>query len=104
MGERGYLIEDGTIDWAEKRVQQLTEAEISIGCALEKLELVPRDLRDGAFLMDDQPDSDVMRSYADDIEKVYQDLKKAFDGMVKDRKAIQRGIRKYKEARHEWTA
>lgn len=100
----GYEIEDGTLKWAETRVQQLTEAEISIGCAIERLESVPTDLRDGALLMDDQPDSDVMRSYADDVEKLYKDLKKTFDGMVKDRKAIRKGIRKYKEARHEWTA
>ena len=97
----GYEIEDGTLKWAETRVQQLTEAEISIGCAIERLESV---LRDGALLMDDQPDSDVMRSYADDVEKLYKDLKKTFDGMVKDRKAIQKGIRKYKEARHDWSA
>lgn len=100
----GYEIEDGTLKWAETRVQQLTEAEISIGCAIERLESVPTDLRDGALLMDDQPDSDVMRSYADDVEKLYKDLKKAFDGMVRDRKAIQKGIRKYKEARHDWSA
>ena len=100
----GYEIEDGTLKWAETRVQQLTEAEISIGCAIERLESVPTDLRDGALLMDDQPDSDVMRSYADDVEKLYKDLKKTFDGMVKDRKAIQKGIRKYKEARHDWSA
>ena len=100
----GYEIEDGTLKWAETRVQQLTEAEISIGCAIERLESVPTDLRDGALLMDDQPDSDVMRSYANDVEKLYKDLKKTFDNMVKDRKAIQKGIRKYKEARHDWSA
>lgn len=100
----GYEIEDGTLKWAETRVQQLTEAEISIGCAIERLESVPTDLRDGALLMDDQPDSDVMRSYANDVEKLYKDLKKTFDGMVRDRKAIQKGIRKYKEARHDWSA
>lgn len=100
----GYEIEDGTLKWAETRVQQLTEAEISIGCAIERLESVPTDLRDGALLMDDQPDSDVMRSYANDVEKLYKDLKKTFDDMVKDRKAIQKGIRKYKEARHDWSA
>lgn len=99
----GYEIEDGTLKWAETRVQQLTEAEISIGCAIERLESVPTDLRDGALLMDDQPDSDVMRSYANDIEKLYKNLKKTFDDMVKDRKAIQKGIRKYKEARHDWS-
>lgn len=99
----GYEIEDGTLKWAETRVQQLTEAEISIGCAIERLESVPTDLRDGALLMDDQPDSDVMRSYANDVEKLYKDLKKTFDDMVKDRKAIQKGIRKYKEARHDWS-
>lgn len=99
----GYEIEDGTLKWAETRVQQLTEAEISIGCAIERLESVPTDLRDGAFLMDDQPDSDVMRSYANDVEKLYKDLKKTFDDMVKDRKAIQKGIWKYKEARHDWS-
>lgn len=100
----GYEVEDGTLKWAETRVQQLTEAEISIGCAIERLESVPTDLRDGALLMDDQPDSDVMRSYANDVEKLYKDLKKTFDGMVRDRKAIQKGIRKYKEARHDWSA
>lgn len=100
----GYEIEDGTLKWAETRVQQLTEAEISVGCAIERLESVPTDLRDGALLMDDQPDSDVMRSYANDVEKLYKDLKKTFDDMVKDRKAIQKGIRKYKEARHDWSA
>lgn len=100
----GYEIKDGTLKWAETRVQQLTEAEISIGCAIERLESVPTDLRDGALLMDDQPDSDVMRSYANDVEKLYKDLKKTFDGMVRDRKAIQKGIRKYKEARHDWSA
>lgn len=99
----GYEIEDGTLKWAETRVQQLTEAEISIGCAIERLESVPTDLRDGALLMDDQPDSDVMRSYANDVEKLYKDLKKTFDDMVRDRKAIQKGIRKYKEARHDWS-
>lgn len=99
----GYEIEDGTLKWAETRVQQLTEAEISIGCAIERLESVPTDLRDGALLMDDQPDSEVMRSYANDVEKLYKDLKKTFDDMVKDRKAIQKGIRKYKEARHDWS-
>ena len=99
----GYEIEDGTLKWAETRVQQLTEAEISIGCAIERLESVPTDLRDGALLMEDQPDSEVMRSYANDVEKLYKDLKKTFDDMVKDRKAIQKGIRKYKEARHDWS-
>lgn len=99
----GYEIEDGTLKWAETRVQQLTEAEISIGCAIERLESVPTDLIDGALLMDDQPDSDVMRSYANDVEKLYKDLKKTFDDMVKDREAIQKGIRKYKEARHDWS-
>lgn len=100
----GYEIEDGTLKWAETRVQQLTEAEISIGCAIERFESVPTDLRDGALLMDDQPDSEVMRSYANDVEKLYKDLKKTFDDMVKDRKAIQKGIRKHKEARHDWSA
>ncbi|MBP5295179.1 MAG: hypothetical protein J6Y95_05605 [Lachnospiraceae bacterium] len=99
----GYEIEDGTLKWAKTRVQQLTEAEISIGCAIERLESVPTDLRDGALLMDDQPDSEVMRSYANDVEKLHKDLKKTFDDMVKDRKAIQKGIRKYKEARHDWS-
>ena len=98
----GYVFDSGTIDWAEKRVQQLTEAEMSIGCAIEKMEGVPGDLRDGAFLMDDQPDSDVMRSYALDIEKLYKDLKRTFTRMVRDRKAIQTGIRKFKEAHHDY--
>lgn len=103
MGNRGYTIDDGTIDWAEKRVRQLNEAEISIGWALEKLELVPGGLRDGAFLMEDQPDSDIMRSFAADAEKLASDLKKRFRSMLKDRDEIRKGIRKYKEAHHEWT-
>ena len=98
----GYVIDGGTLRWAEKRVQQVSEAEIEIGCVLERLEGMPKDLRSGAYLMDDQPDSDVMRSFAMDLEKLYTDLRQRFNAMVKDRKAIQKGIRKYKEARHEW--
>lgn len=95
----GYLIEAGTLDWAEKRVQQLKEAEVEIGCALEHLEIVPKDLRAGALLMYDQPDSDVMESFAMDLDNLFADLQKRFNAMVRDRKAIQTGIRKYEERR-----
>lgn len=98
----GYTIEKDNVRWARTRVQQLKEARLEIGCVVEKLEGIPKDLRGGALLMDDQPDSDVIRSYADDYEKLYKGLRKTFSGMEKDLKALQTGIRKYEEASHDY--
>ena len=97
----GYVIEKGTIRWARERVRQLEEARIEIGCAVERLEGIPKDLRGGALLMDDQPDSDVIRSFADDYEKLNKELTKAFSGMEKDLKALRTGIRKYEVKNHD---
>lgn len=98
----GYVIEKGTVRWARTRVQQLEEARVEIGCVIERLEGVPKDLRGGALLMDDQPDSDVIRSYADDYEKLFKELKRTFSGMEKDLKALRTGIRKYEVASHDY--
>ncbi len=98
----GYVIEKGTIQWARKRVQQLQEARLEIGNAVDRAESIPTDLRGGALLMDDQPDSDVMRSFADDYDKLNKQLQKAFSGMEKDLKALRTGIRKYEEASHDY--
>ena len=97
----GYVIEKDTVRWARTRVQQLEEARLEIGCAVEKLEGIPSNLRAGAFLMEDQPDADVMRSFADDVEKLYAQLNKAFSGMEKDLKALRTGIRKYEVKNHD---
>lgn len=94
----GYTIDKGTIQWARKRVQQLEEARLEIGNAVEHAEGIPPGLRSGALLMDDQPDSDVMRSFADDYEKLNAELKKTLAGLEKELKAIKTGIRKYEEA------
>lgn len=98
----GYTIDKGTISWARERVRQLEEARLEIGCVVERIDEIPKNLRDGALLMDDQPDSDMIRSFADDYEKLYEELKKTFSRMEKDLKALRTGIRKYEEASHDY--
>ena len=97
----GYAISKGTVRWARTRVQQLEEARVEIGCAIERLEGIPSDLKGGAILMENQPESDVMISFADDISKTLKDLKKAFSAMEKDLKALRTGIRKYEVNNHD---
>lgn len=98
----GYTIDKGTISWARERVRQLEEARLEIGCVVERIDEIPKNLRDGALLMDDQPDSDVIRSFADDYEKLYKGLHKVFSGMEKDLKALRIAIRKYEVASHDY--
>ena len=92
-----YQIYEGTIKWAKKRVRQLTDAETSIGCAIEILECVPKELEEGAALMDDQFDSDMFRSYAMDIQRLFEQLSERFEAMKKDRDMIRRGIIQYEK-------
>ena len=93
-----YEIEAGTVAWARKRVQQLEYAEPEIGEALSYMNMAIDDLRAGADKMDDQPQSDAIRSYANDIEKQVKSLEAMFKkDIVNDRKAIVAGIRIYEE-------
>lgn len=98
----GYTIDKGTISWARERVRQLEEARLEIGCVVERIDEIPKNLRGGALLMDDQPESDAIRSFADDYEKLYEELKKTFSRMEKDLKALRTGIRKYEVASHDY--
>ena len=100
----GYNITEGTVKWARTRVDELEKGLIYVGSAIENLEKVPEDLRNGAWLMDNQPDSDMIRSYAMDVEKLEEDLKKRLSEMKKDLRDIRRGIRKHEEVQHEHSA
>ena len=93
----GYTLNRGTISWARKREQQLREAEISIGLAMDALGGVPQDLKDGALLMEEQPESDVMRSFADDVTKLHADLKKRLTALIKDKNALGKAILNYEK-------
>lgn len=92
-----YMIDAGTVKWAERRVDELQEAEIHTGCALELLEGVPKLLRASGDRMDNQPESDMVRAFADDLEKLYVDLLNTFTGWKRDKRAIERGIREFRK-------
>ena len=96
----GYEITKETVRWARTRVQQLEEARTEVGVALEDLEAVPMDLKGGAVLMEDQPESDMLKSFANDIEKLARDLRRHLSAMEKDLKDLRKGLRKYEEANH----
>ncbi len=92
-----YQIEAGTVTWARRRVEELYESKVDIGMALEQMANVPELLRVGADRMDNQPESDMARSFANDFERLISLLQQDFDSWMKDREDIAAGIRKYEE-------
>ena len=98
-----YTLDSSTILWARTRVQQIDEAETEIGCAIERLMGIPGDLRGSAILMDNQPESDMMRSFADDAERLVNDLQSRFRGMLTDRGKLRVAIRRWEGNNHDDT-
>ena len=94
----GYKVTEGTIKWARHRVKQINDAEVDIGAALEKMTGVADEIRSGCNKMDDQWDSDIFRSYANDLEKILETMNERFDELRKDRNVIAAGIREYEGA------
>ena len=92
-----YKVTEGTIKWARKRVEQVNAAEIDIGAALEKMDGVVEEIRTGCDKMDDQWDSDVFRSYADDLEKILKAMRERFEELKKDRNIIFMAIYKFEK-------
>lgn len=97
----GYVLNRDTIKWARIREQQIREAEPELGAVMEKLEYLPKDIRCGVILIEDQPESSVMESFADDLEKLYTDYKKRFEAMIKDGNALGAAIRKYERGHND---
>lgn len=95
----GYEMNERKIPWATKRVDQVKAAELEVGAALEALEKVPKGLRAGADLMDDQPDSDMVRSFANDLEKTAYELRHVLEGMVRDCKDIEKALAEYERSK-----
>ena len=93
----GYVITKETAPWATKREEQLRKSEIDIGAALEELEKVPGDLRAGADLIDDQPESDRIRSFADEVEKTAYELRRTLEMIVDDRLMLNKALLKWGE-------
>ena len=97
----GYVLNRDTIKWARFREQMIQEAEPELGAVMEKLKDLPRDIRCGVILIEDQPESSVMESFADDIEKLYKDYKKRFTAMIRDKNALATAIRKYERGHND---
>ena len=97
MGKTGYTIDDGTVKWAEKRVAQLNAADRFIRESVLHLEQTVGSLDEAATLMDEQPDSDMIRSFQLDVEKMIKDLTDRHGKINDDRRAIQEAIKKFEE-------
>ena len=92
-----YRLDGKTIKWARTRCDQLLSAEINIGNVVERGETMALAIREACDQMDDQPESDMFRSLADDLERLFTELKDRHLALAKDRIALGRAICKYEE-------
>lgn len=95
MVRGGYELNERSVLWARKRVQQIDECETDVGYALERLGSVPSNLRYGAQYLEDQPESDVISAIADDVEKLVEDLTARFNGLKRDRGKLRSAIHRW---------
>lgn len=87
-----YKITPETCKWATRRCEQLYNGIIEAGTAMENLTQVLDALKRSADEMDDQPESDMVRSFIRDYEMIKRDLEKRIREWSMDRKAINIGL------------
>ena len=88
-------IDATTIEWAKERVGDLMCLEINGGNALEKLMIAIIALRETADQAVRQPESDMFKSYADDLEKTLIELMERHKALKKDRLELGHEIVKF---------
>ena len=91
-----YKIDGATIAWAQRRSDQLTDSENDIGCAIDRMNKAITCMLDGANEMDDQPESDMVRAFAKNLQALTYQLEARFKSWKRDKKEIDRGIRVYR--------
>ncbi len=93
----GYEINQDNIEWARKRVAELTASWVGTGLAAEQLREVPNLLRMVAEEMGSQPEVNRVYSFVNDIEKLSNDLNAEFRAWTRDRRKLAAAIRKYEK-------
>lgn len=94
---KGYTLDKGTVKWAKQRWKELDDSNTETGLALELLEKVPGLLMAAADKMDNQPESEIVRSFASDIENMKVSLNMCFLAWISDKNRLRTAIRKYEE-------
>lgn len=91
----GYKIDAGTIKWARRRVMELRCGTNKFGSAIESIESAINSLNDGAQDMDNQPESDMARSYLHDLQRMLPEMKTRLKEWEEDMREISKGIDKF---------
>lgn len=86
------MVTEETVKWARQRAKELGDSEYDIGFAAERAAIVPVLLRCAADKMDNQPESEMVRSFANDYEKLTHELVKRLAEWKLERKTLVREV------------